>query len=260
MQRIEVGINGNATHVTPHLADPDWVLEHFTLAANLTTLEGKCRFSCSRETVVARYNGLPFAALSFLGESAAEIAAQASQLVQMKEIFYLLLNEKQTMLAKEAFMVEQVTPEWQMQFTGQLEDRNTHSVTSLSNSDLEPMRELATDAGLMAFEQSPFAQGPAFGIHAGDRLVAMGCTHLQIPRLAEIGNIATRKSHRRRGLARRVVSALLRAHVSEGNRVFLMVFQSNQAAVSLYESIGFERLRPMYLLRCRLREPKPGSE
>ena len=260
MQRIEVGANGNATHVTPYLADADWVLGHFTLAANLTALQAKCFFSRSQETVVARYDGLPFAALSFFGESPAAIAAQASQLVQIDEIFYVLLNEEQTTLAKKAFVVEQVTPEWQMRFTGELKDRNTHSVASLSDSDLEQMRELAAEAELMALEEFPFAHGPAFGIHDGDRLVAMGCTRLQFPHLAEIGNIATRKSHRRRGLARRVVNALLRAHASEGKRVFLMVFQTNQAAVTLYENMGFERLRPMFLLRCRLRESHPGGE
>ena len=45
----------------------------------------------------------------------------------------------------------------------------------------------------------------------------------------------------------------MQAHVAEGRRVFLMVFQTNQAAVQLYEGLGFVQLRPMFLMRCRLR-------
>ena len=60
-------------------------------------------------------------------------------------------------------------------------------------------------------------------------------------------------THRRRGHARRVVAALVRAHVAQGRRVFLMVFQTNQAAIRLYEGLGFVQLRPMFLMQCRLR-------
>ena len=81
----------------------------------------------------------------------------------------------------------------------------------------------------------------------------MGATRLQIPGAAEIGNVATRSTHRRRGYGRQAVAALVRAHVAEGRRVFLMVFQTNKAAVRLYEGLGFVRLRPMFLMRCRLR-------
>ena len=235
------------------MADPDWVLAHFTLAADLTRLREMCRFAYSGEAVVARYLGLPFAALAFLGEDREQLADLAAQLVSPGEPFYLLLNERQAALAKRVFVVEQVHPEWQMLFTGDPADVDPGGAAPLGPGDLEPMQDLAADAGLMALEADPFRHGPAFGIWERERLVAMGGTHLRVSGAAEIGNVATRTTHRRRGYARQAVAALVRAHVAEGRRVFLMVFQTNQAAVQLYEGVGFVRLRPMCLLRCLLR-------
>ena len=241
------------------LADPDWVLAHFTLAADITTLREECRFARAEEAVVARYQGLPFPALAFLGEDPGQLGGLAAQLVGPDEPFYLLLNEQEAQLAERAFAVEQVQPEWQMLFAGGPAGLDPGRAVSLGRGDLEAMRGLAADAGLMALEADPFRHGPAFGVWEAGRLVAMGATHLRVPGAAEIGNVATRTTHRRRGYARQVVAALVQAHVAEGRRVFLMVFQTNHPAVRLYEGLGFARLRPMFLMRCRLRSDVIGQ-
>lgn len=232
-----------------------WVLAHFTLAANLTTLREECRFARSEEALVARYQGLPFAALSFLGENPRALADLAAQLVSAGESFYLLLNEQEARVAEQAFAVEQVHSEWQMLFADDPTALDPSGAVLLGPDDLDQMRGLAAETGLMALEADPFRHGPAFGIWDQERLVAMGGTHLRVPGAVEIGNITTRTTYRRRGYARQVVAALVQAHVAEGQRVFLMVFQTNQAAVQLYEGLGFVRLRPMFLLRCRLGAP-----
>lgn len=235
------------------LADPNWVLAHFTLAADLTTLREECHILCTEEVVAARYQGLPFAALAFLGENPRQLAGLAAQLVGPSEPFYLLLNEQQAHLAERAFAVQEVHPEWQMLFAGDPTDLDPGGAVPLGPGDLGHMRDLAEEAGLMALEAHPFRHGPAFGVWETDQLVAMGATHLRVPGAAEIGNIATRTAHRRRGYARQVVAALVQAHAAGGRRVFLMVFQTNQAAARLYEGRGFARVRSMFLMRCRLR-------
>ncbi len=59
----------------------------------------------------------------------------------------------------------------------------------------------------------------------------------------EITNIATHPSARRMGLGRAVVSALLEYGKAHGLVSFsLEVRESNSAAISLYESLGFERV------------------
>ena len=246
---------GRQSYNSTRMTDPDWVLAHFTLAADLTTLRKECRFARSEEALVARYQGLPFAALSFLGESPKVLADLAAQLVSAGESFYLLLNEQEARMAKQVFAVEQVHSEWQMLFADDPTALDSSGAVLLGPDDLDQMRGLAAEAGLMALEADPFRHGPAFGIWDQERLVAMGGTHLRVPGAVEIGNIATRTSHRRRGYARQVVAALVQTHVAEGQRVFLMVFQTNQAAVQLYEGLGFVQQRPMFLLCCRLGAP-----
>ena len=238
--------------IEARLADSAWVLANFTLAADLTTLREMCRFARSDDTLVARYLGLPFAALAFLGESSRQVADVASHLIDGEESFYVLVNEQQVPVAERAFLVEQVHPEWQMLFTGDSATLDAGHAVQLGPGDVDQMRDLAANAGLMALEADPFRYGPAFGVWEAGRLVSMGATHLRVPRAAELGNVATRTTHRRQGLAQQVVAALVQVHVAERRQVFLMVFQSNQAATRLYRKLGFVRARPMFLMRCRL--------
>ena len=176
----------------------------------------------------------------------------AARLVAPEESFYLLLNEEDARLAEQAFLVEDVHPEYQMLFGADPERLEPGRPVRLGPHDLAAMRRLGAEVELTAMEKSPLQHGPAFGIWDGGELVAMGATHLLVPGAAEIGNIATHPAHRRRGLARQVVAALVRAHRAQGRRVFLMVFQDNPAGVRLYTGLGFAPLRPMFLTRCRL--------
>jgi ribosomal protein S18 acetylase RimI-like enzyme len=234
------------------LADPAWVLANFTLAADLTTLRERCRLARNGDTLVARYLGLPFAALAFWGGNSRQVADLAARLIGSEERFYVLVNEQQAPVAESAFLVEQAHPEWQMLFSGDVGALDAGQAMRLGPDDIDQMRDLADNAGLMALEADPFRYGPAYGIWEASTLVSMGTTHLLIPGAAELGNVATRTSHRRQGLAQQVVSALVQAHVAEQRQVFLMVFQSNQAAIGVYEQLGFARARPMFLMRCQL--------
>lgn len=235
------------------LTDPDWALAHFTLAADLTSLRGQCRFAQESDTLVVRYDELPFPALAFYADDAASLAALAARLVGPEESFYMLLNQEQAHLAAQAFAVHEQQPEWQMGFAGDASALDAGAAAELGPADVGAMQALAAEAGLMALEAHPLRNGPAFGVWQDGQLAAMAATHLVFCGLAEIGNVATRPAYRRQGLARQAVSALVRAHVAAGRQVFLMVFDSNRAAMRLYEGLGFVRLRLMALLRCSLK-------
>lgn len=236
------------------LRTTDDVLAHFTLVADLTTLRTACRVVSVEGTIVARYDGLPFAALAFLGDEPARVSRVAGQLVEPDEPFYVLVNEVQARVAAQAFHTEECIPEWQMLFTGDPATLDPGGARPLAPSHLSAMQDLAAQAGLQALEADPLRYGPAYGVWADDVLVAMAATHLTIPGAAEIGNIATHPKYRRQGYARQVVSALTRAHLAQGRRVFLMVFETNRAAQRLYQGLGFVRQREMFLMRCKLRE------
>ncbi len=89
----------------PLLADSDWVLAHFTLASALTTLREENRCVQSGEALVARYDALPFTALSFWSASSDRLAELAARLVAPEELFYLFLNGEQTARARPMYVM-----------------------------------------------------------------------------------------------------------------------------------------------------------
>ena len=59
----------------------------------------------------------------------------------------------------------------------------------------------------------------------------------------QITNIATRPEYRRKGLGERVVCSLIEYAEAEGLKIIsLEVRESNSAAISLYEKLGFSRV------------------
>lgn len=83
-------------------------------------------------------------------------------------------------------------------------------------------------------------QRPGLGIWQRRQLLAMACAWLIVDEL-HITLVAVAPSQRRRGLGRRVLAALLREGSRLGaQRATLEVASGNQAAQSLYASLGFE--------------------
>ena len=97
-------------------------------------------------------------------------------------------------------------------------------------------------------EEPPFyrpamlAEGSFRGIWEGADLVAVAGTHLFSPALGvcTIGNVYTRRDRRRRGLAARATSAVVRhALAASIPTIVLNVSQANGAAIRVYEQLGF---------------------
>ena len=83
-------------------------------------------------------------------------------------------------------------------------------------------------------------QRPGLGIWQRRELLAMACAWLIVDEL-HITLVAVAPNQRRRGLGRRVLAALLREGSRLGaQRATLEVASGNQAAQSLYASLGFE--------------------
>jgi ribosomal protein S18 acetylase RimI-like enzyme len=119
----------------------------------------------------------------------------------------------------------------------------------LSPADLAELERLYAD-GQATGEAPDFflpwmlADGVFYGIREEGELVAAAGTHLAVPAegIGVLGNIYTRRNHRRRGLAARSTSAvageLLRMNLST---IALNVALNNQAAIRVYERLGFRR-------------------
>lgn len=238
--------------------DLERALAYFTFIADVTTLASECRFAGDSETLVARYDGLPFPAIAFhsQGESTGRrdtprwIATLTRRLIAPRETFYCLVAEDELALLQDAYCVLETHPEQQMLFRGDQSSLDSGDVVRLTESDLPAMKALAQREGMMAFEKDPLARGPWYGAWRNGQLVAQGGVHLSLSRAAEIGNIVTTRTHRREGLARQIVAALMHELKAESRLVFLQVFEDNKPALAFYEHVGFKRLRTMYLARC----------
>jgi ribosomal protein S18 acetylase RimI-like enzyme len=208
---------------------------------------------------VASYQGLPYPALAFLGEAPDMLYTYATFLVEPGSEVTLLVNAEQRPIVEQAFIVSEIIPEWQMCFRGDPDLLDPGDAEPLQSKQIPAMQKLAQIVGLTSLEDNPLAHGPAYGVWEGRTLAAMGSTHLSIPQAVEIGNIATHPDYRRQGYAANVISALVRASMKRAETVFLMVYQSNVEAVRLYERMGFERERPMYLIHCLVDERPPST-
>lgn len=237
--------------IDPYLQDEDWLLSHFTFVADVTALAAQCDVAHSPGMSVASCRALPHHLLSFLGEEPDLLKNYTGFLLEPGAQAYFLVNETQRTIVENALPVQEVIPEWQMVFRGQVERLpESPLVRPLEPCHLAAMRQLAQLTDLLMFERDPLERGPAVGIFEGTVLVAMATTRLQIPGAAEIGNVATHPDYRRQGYGKAVLAALTRQLWDGKRRIFALVQQDRAPAIAMAESLGFVRARPMYLMRC----------
>jgi predicted GNAT family acetyltransferase len=123
-------------------------------------------------------------------------------------------------------------------------------VECLQPEDMSRLEELYRD-GAAAGEAPEFffsemvTNGVFFGCCSADgRLAAVAGTHLAEPAegVGAIGNVYTRRDCRGQGLAARVTSAVAAELLARSIGVIaLNVYQSNAAAIRVYERLGFRR-------------------
>jgi ribosomal protein S18 acetylase RimI-like enzyme len=131
--------------------------------------------------------------------------------------------------------------------------RLSDRVTRLGAPDVAALERLYADGDATGespdfFYGSMVTDGVFFGVHKGDDLLAAAGTHLVAREegAAAIGNVYVRRDRRGRGLGRAVTAAVL--HELAGiETVGLNVRADNDAAIRVYQSLGFVR-------HCEFRE------
>ncbi len=118
----------------------------------------------------------------------------------------------------------------------------------LTRGDMSCMMELAQIAKPGPFGPRTIELGSYVGVRDGSRLVAMAGERMRLPGYVELSAIATHPEARGRGLAGCLTLCLAKRAMNRGETAFLHVRPENKAAVSLYQRLGFEIRRELWVL------------
>lgn len=125
------------------------------------------------------------------------------------------------------------------------------AVEPLGPDDAEAMLALATLTKPGPFSLKSQRLGRFWGVREEGRLVAMAGERMRQPGFTELSGVCTHPDVRGKGYARRL-SLQVAARIREsGDRPYLHAYVVNDAAVRLYESIGFALRSTMHAAALR---------
>ena len=124
----------------------------------------------------------------------------------------------------------------------------------LGATDVPEMLELVAQTEPGPFLARTIELGDYLGIRSDGSLVAMAGERFQLDAWTEISAVCTRPDYRGRGLASRLMGALIAGIELRSQRPFLHVLKTNTGAIRLYEQLGF-RVRHTATLTVVTREP-----
>lgn len=112
-------------------------------------------------------------------------------------------------------------------------------IVTLTEKDAPEMLVLATLTEPGPFLARTHTMGHFRGVRIDGRLAAMAGERMRFPGYTEVSGVCTHPDFRGRGLARRLSAAVVAGIEARGDQAFLHAWKSNQAAISLYEALGF---------------------
>jgi predicted GNAT family acetyltransferase len=115
-----------------------------------------------------------------------------------------------------------------------------HTIVELGDADAPEMVALAQLTEPGPFLSRTHTMGHFVGVRINGCLAAMAGERMRFPGFTEVSGVCTHPEYRGRGLARRLSSIVANAIQQRGDRPFLHAWTTNHAAISLYESLGFE--------------------
>jgi ribosomal protein S18 acetylase RimI-like enzyme len=121
------------------------------------------------------------------------------------------------------------------------------AAVALGAADLPQVLDLVAATKPGPFGPRTIEMGEYFGVVEDGRLLAMAGERLHAGTLCEVSGVCTDPAFQGRGLARRLMSLVIRRQLRRGQTPFLHVASSNARARSLYQSMGFRVYREMAL-------------
>jgi predicted GNAT family acetyltransferase len=114
------------------------------------------------------------------------------------------------------------------------------AIVELGDVDAPEMVALAQLTEPGPFLARTHTMGRFIGIRINGRLAAMAGERMRFPGFTEVSGVCTHPDFRGQGLARRLSAVVANAIQQRGDQPFLHAWATNQAAIALYENLGFE--------------------
>lgn len=147
-------------------------------------------------------------------------------------------------LAQAFYAWQDPVPMWRMVLSAGRFRGMKAACERLGRRHAAELEALYAMGGGLAFSAAQLESRSFWGLRVAGRLVSVAGTHLvsQTYDVGAIGNVSTHPDHRRRGYRTATTSAVVRDLMGRGiEGIILNVSQDNDAAVRVYERLGFRR-------------------
>ncbi len=114
-------------------------------------------------------------------------------------------------------------------------------IEPLNGTDAEEMLALALLTKPGPFTLGAQALGTFFGVRIDGRIAAMAGERMKQKGYAELSGVCSHPDFRGRGLARLLSVFVMRRMLDRGETPYLHAYTTNTPAITLYETIGFEK-------------------
>ena len=129
--------------------------------------------------------------------------------------------------------------------------RQGASVVQLTDADLPDIQALVELTKPGPFGLRALDLGHYYGVRMEGQLVAMAGERLRVPGYVEICSICASPAARGQGLATLLIEEMMRRARERQEVAFLHVVAANQAAIALYQRLGFATRRQLRVVRRR---------
>jgi predicted GNAT family acetyltransferase len=171
-------------------------------------------------------------------DDSAEALAALTNLVKPGETVFLA--EVPALVIPSGFTATKVAMGVQMLATRGVEMADTsYDIVKLTDEDAPEMLALATLTEPGPFLSRTHAMGSFLGVRIDGRLAAMAGERMRFPGYTEVSGVCTHPDFRGRRLAHCLSTAVASRIQARGEQPFLHAWKSNQAAITLYEKLGF---------------------
>jgi predicted GNAT family acetyltransferase len=128
-------------------------------------------------------------------------------------------------------------------------------IIALGDADAPEMQALAEMTQPGPFHARTHTLGDFVGMREEGKLIAMAGMRMRVPGFTEISAVCTHPDARGRGLAAKLMRIVADKIVARGEQLFLHVYPHNQAAIAVYEKLGFRHRADVQLTVLRHRQP-----